>query len=71
MIRVSIIGSGNVAFHLISALQKAETIELVQVCARSKQNIKSIIASEKIVLFQVGGIIAIVFEFSKHSCSLL
>jgi len=49
MIRVSIIGSGNVAFHLISALQKAETIELVQVCARSKQNIKSIIASEKIV----------------------
>lgn len=49
MIRVSIIGSGNVAFHLISALQKAETIELVQVCARSKQNIECIVATEKIV----------------------
>ena len=49
MIRVSIIGSGNVAFHLISALQKADAIELVQVCARNKQNIESIVASEKIV----------------------
>jgi predicted short-subunit dehydrogenase-like oxidoreductase (DUF2520 family) len=49
MIRVSIIGSGNVAFHLISALQKADTIELVQICARNKNNLESIVDSEKIV----------------------
>lgn len=49
MITVSIIGSGNVAFHLISALQKADTIELVQVCARNKHNIEGNVDSEKIV----------------------
>lgn len=35
MISVSIIGSGNVAQHLISAFEKAENIELVQVYSRN------------------------------------
>jgi predicted short-subunit dehydrogenase-like oxidoreductase (DUF2520 family) len=35
MISVSIIGSGNVAQHLISAFEKAENIELVQIYSRN------------------------------------
>ena len=49
MITVSIIGSGNVAFHLISALKKAPEIKLVQVCARDKKNIQNLVDSSQII----------------------
>lgn len=38
MIRVSIIGSGNVAFHLATAFEAAEQTELLQIVARNPQN---------------------------------
>jgi predicted short-subunit dehydrogenase-like oxidoreductase (DUF2520 family) len=49
MITVSIIGSGNVAFHLISALKKAPEIKLIQVCARNQKNIQHLIESNQII----------------------
>jgi predicted short-subunit dehydrogenase-like oxidoreductase (DUF2520 family) len=49
MITVSIIGSGNVAYHLISAFQKAEGIQLVEVCARNAKNIEALIGQAQIV----------------------
>ena len=48
MIRVSIIGSGNVAQHLIQAFSKTAGIELVQVFARKKESISHLIAATKI-----------------------
>lgn len=53
MIQVSIIGSGNVAQHLIIALQNAKTIgkeiELVQVFSRNKESLNHLLPLEKIV----------------------
>ena len=49
MIRVSIIGSGNVAQHLIQAFNKAE-IELVQILARNPESISHLISIDKIIL---------------------
>lgn len=48
MIRVSIIGSGNVAQHLIQAFSKTPAIELVQVFVRKKESVAHVIASDKI-----------------------
>lgn len=48
MISVSIIGSGNVAQHLILAFQKATTIDLIQVFARDKSDLILLIDSDKI-----------------------
>lgn len=48
MIRLSIIGSGNVAQHLISVLSKAAEIELVQVFARKKESVSHLISADKI-----------------------
>lgn len=48
MIKVVIIGSGNVAQHLILAFQKAENIELVQVLARNKNSVAHLLDSDKI-----------------------
>lgn len=49
MIRLSIIGSGNVAQHLIQAFSKTSEIELVQVFARKPESISSLISIEKVV----------------------
>lgn len=49
MITLSIVGSGNVAFHLISALKEAKGIQLTQVCARNPERIKHLIGEDKIV----------------------
>jgi predicted short-subunit dehydrogenase-like oxidoreductase (DUF2520 family) len=53
MVKVIIIGSGNVAQHLIVAFQKSQTagteIELVQVYSRKKESIASLLESSKIV----------------------
>jgi predicted short-subunit dehydrogenase-like oxidoreductase (DUF2520 family) len=47
MIRVSIIGSGNVAQHLIQAFSKTTDIELVQVFARNVASVSHLIPIEK------------------------
>ncbi|HSD14263.1 MAG TPA: DUF2520 domain-containing protein [Flavobacterium sp.] len=48
MITVNIIGSGNVAQHLISVFQQTETIVLQQVFARNSESIAHLIATDKI-----------------------
>jgi predicted short-subunit dehydrogenase-like oxidoreductase (DUF2520 family) len=48
MIRVSIIGSGNVAQHLIVALSKTTDIELVQVFARKDAAVAHLTSPDKI-----------------------
>ncbi len=49
MIQVSIIGSGNVAQHLIKAFEKTTEIELVQVFSRKQEAIADMVNSNKIV----------------------
>ena len=49
MIRVVIIGSGNVAQHLILAFQKTDEIDLVQVFARDKNKLAHLLDSDKII----------------------
>ncbi|OMQ09145.1 Rossmann-like and DUF2520 domain-containing protein [[Flexibacter] sp. ATCC 35103] len=48
MIQITIIGSGNVAQHLIKAFAKSELIEIVQVYSRKKETLSSIIEFDKI-----------------------
>ncbi len=49
MIKVTIIGSGNVAQHLINAFAIAENIEIFQVFARNQSSISHSISLNKIV----------------------
>lgn len=49
MIRVSIIGSGNVAQHLVSAFAKSADIELVQILARHTESLSSLMPANQIV----------------------
>lgn len=49
MIRITIIGSGNVAQHLIKAFTKSDLVELVQVFSRKKEALSSLIDFDKIV----------------------
>jgi predicted short-subunit dehydrogenase-like oxidoreductase (DUF2520 family) len=51
MITVSIIGSGNVAQHLISAFNKAAEIDLVEVYARNKKSLAPLLEAHQIVTF--------------------
>lgn len=48
MIKVVLIGSGNVAQHLIKVMQKNEAIDLVQVFARKKENILHLLPENQI-----------------------
>lgn len=48
MISISIIGSGNVAQHLIKAIVKSDHLELVQVFARHPETISHLISSDQI-----------------------
>lgn len=48
MIRITVIGSGNVAQHLIKAFAKSELVEIVQVYARKKEALSSLIEFDKI-----------------------
>lgn len=48
MISISIIGSGNVAQHLIKAIENTNQIELVQVFARNIETVSHLISSNKI-----------------------
>ncbi len=49
MISISIIGSGNVAQHLISAFLKAENLELTQVFSRNPKTLSHLLDSDVIV----------------------
>jgi predicted short-subunit dehydrogenase-like oxidoreductase (DUF2520 family) len=49
MIQVSIIGSGNVAQHLIKAFSKTTEIELVQVYSRKPEVLFSLVPQSKII----------------------
>lgn len=49
MFKIVIIGSGNVATHLIQAFSENETVDLIQVFARKKENLLSFIEPGKIV----------------------
>jgi predicted short-subunit dehydrogenase-like oxidoreductase (DUF2520 family) len=48
MIKVVLLGSGNVASHLIKAMEANNAINLVQVFARSKKSLENLIESSKI-----------------------
>jgi predicted short-subunit dehydrogenase-like oxidoreductase (DUF2520 family) len=48
MIKITIIGSGNVAQHLIDAFAKNNAIEIIQVYSRSQKQISNLLDSEKI-----------------------
>ncbi len=48
MIKVVIIGSGNVAQHLIKVMQTAVNTNLVQIFARNKQSVQHLIHEDKI-----------------------
>ncbi|MEO8534019.1 MAG: Rossmann-like and DUF2520 domain-containing protein [Flavobacterium sp.] len=49
MIRITLIGSGNVAQHLIKAFTKSDLIEIVQVFSRKKENLLHLLDSDKII----------------------
>jgi predicted short-subunit dehydrogenase-like oxidoreductase (DUF2520 family) len=49
MIKITLIGSGNVAQHLIKAFDKSEAIEIVQVFSRKKETLASLVEFDKIV----------------------
>jgi len=48
MISISIIGSGNVAQHLIKAISESENLEINQVYARNKESVAHLIDLDKI-----------------------
>ncbi|MDW8848836.1 DUF2520 domain-containing protein [Flavobacterium sp. MMLR14_040] len=49
MIKITLIGSGNVAQHLIKAFAKTELVEIAQVFSRKKETLASLIEFDKIV----------------------
>ena len=49
MIKITLIGSGNVAQHLIKAFYKSDAIEIVQVFSRKKETLSAVIEFDKIV----------------------
>lgn len=49
MITITIIGSGNVAQHLIQAITKAVGLDLIQVFARNKVSVSHLISNDKII----------------------
>jgi predicted short-subunit dehydrogenase-like oxidoreductase (DUF2520 family) len=49
MFKIAIIGSGNVATHLIKAFSEKEIVNLIQVFARKKENLLSLVDSGKII----------------------
>lgn len=48
MIKITIIGSGNIAHHLIRTFQSNEAIEIVQVFARKAASVEAVMPKEKI-----------------------
>ena len=48
MIQITIIGSGNVAQHLIKAFSASKIVEIKQVFSRKKEALLHLIDSEKV-----------------------
>jgi predicted short-subunit dehydrogenase-like oxidoreductase (DUF2520 family) len=48
MIKITIIGSGNVAQHLIDAFAKSDAVEIIQVFSRTQKQISPLLDSSKI-----------------------
>lgn len=48
MVSIVIIGSGNVANHLISAFAKSDTVRIIQVFARNPETVSPIISQDKV-----------------------
>jgi predicted short-subunit dehydrogenase-like oxidoreductase (DUF2520 family) len=48
MLKVAVIGSGNVAHHLVSVFEKSGQVDLVQAYARNKANLSNLLPAEKI-----------------------
>jgi predicted short-subunit dehydrogenase-like oxidoreductase (DUF2520 family) len=48
MIKITIIGSGNVAQHLINAFAKSNAVEIIQVFSRTQKQISPLLDSSKI-----------------------
>ncbi len=49
MIQITIIGSGNVAQHLIKAFKESKTVEIKQVFSRKKETLLHLVDYEKII----------------------
>lgn len=49
MIKISIIGSGNVAQHLIDAFAICKTIEIIQVYSRTQKQLSPLLDSKKVI----------------------
>jgi predicted short-subunit dehydrogenase-like oxidoreductase (DUF2520 family) len=49
MIKITIIGSGNVAQHLIKAFTKSEQTEILQVFSRKKESVLNLVNADRIV----------------------
>ena len=49
MIKVVILGSGNVAQHLIKVMKNSSTIDLVQVFARNPKQLNLLLNSTKVI----------------------
>jgi len=49
MIRITLIGSGNVAQHLIKAFSKSDLVEIAQVFSRKKETLEHLLDSDKII----------------------
>ena len=49
MIKITLIGSGNVAQHLIKAFTKSEDTEIVQVFSRRKESLLNLVNTDQIV----------------------
>lgn len=49
MLKVVVIGSGNVAQHLVSVFEDSGTIQLVQAFARNKQNLLHLLPESRII----------------------
>lgn len=49
MIKITLIGSGNVAQHLIKAFTKSEETEIVQVFSRRKESLQNLVNADQIV----------------------
>lgn len=48
MVKVSLIGSGNVAQHLLSAFNKSDAVEVIQIFSRKTETVSHLISLDKI-----------------------
>jgi predicted short-subunit dehydrogenase-like oxidoreductase (DUF2520 family) len=49
MIQVSVIGSGNVAHHLVKAFKETSEVEIIQVLARNKGALSELLSPEQLI----------------------